>query len=135
MNRIETYHSTFFSGSSESKAVKEGEELLAVNKLAVTVQAENKDVYDSQMLNRPLSGLAKLSPIKQYEYMKDYGSKAVSSSKLKEIPGDPEGTIKRANSVINSATLPPMLSNPDRALLNEAIQLKRSVSRRLDKAA
>lgn len=135
MNRIGIYSPTTFSSSNESKSVDENEELLQVKKLKTPIQKETKDIYDSQILDRPLSGLARLSPIKQYEYMKDYGSKKVPSATLKEIPGDPEGTIRRANSIINNATLLPVFENPDRALLNEALQLKRSVSRKLDKAA
>ena len=85
--------------------------------------------------DRPIANMASLSPIAQYKYMASGGNSEYAQANLKEIPGNPEATIRRANLVINSATLPPMLSNPDKEMLDEAIQLKRRMEKRLDKVA
>ncbi|GAB4283898.1 MAG: hypothetical protein Kow0029_30250 [Candidatus Rifleibacteriota bacterium] len=81
-------------------------------------------------------GMFKLSPLERYKYMAKQATLSSNSSiKLQAVLGDPEMTISKANKVINDAVMPPLLSNPNRKRISEAMQLKRSAESILDKAA
>ncbi len=84
--------------------------------------------------NRQIQSIEKLSPINQYEYFDDPDS-FIQKLRLRNILGNPEATLKEANDVISKAMLPPVFSNPDRHLLNKALQLKRIAESQLNIAA
>ncbi len=80
------------------------------------------------------SNMNKMSPADQYKYMEN-PQRYLESAKLKNNLGDPYGTLAAANSVIRKALLPPVISNPNRSELIQALQLKQLAESRLDKAA
>lgn len=131
MNRVSSYNTNLFAGLNKSSSKADISEINAEYQ-----QPENMiERFQAEEFVRPLSNMASLSPINQYKYMENFGEAGYSRSNLKEIPGNPEATIRRANLVIDSAALSPMLSNPDKEMLDEAIQLKRRMESRLDKIA
>ena len=136
MHKVGAYKPSILLNSNNNQSVNKENGIVTLDERAL--KAKYKDAKESQknnITNRPIQGLNKLSPIRQYEYMKNFGTSKNNTFSLKEIPGDPEGTIRRANQVINSAITHPMVSNPGRDLLDRAIQLKRSMLEKIDKAA
>lgn len=96
---------------------------------------DNGDDFDGGMaaapVERPVEGMFNLDPLERYRYMFEQGQQV----KLSSISADPQQTIDRANQVINQAIMPPVGDNPDRTILQRAIQLKRQAESRLDIAA
>jgi hypothetical protein len=109
----------------------------AAKKLEVSIHDAKKfDRFEKQTTVDAVASdaMKKMSPIDQYKYM-DNPQKYMETAKLKNNPGDPYGTLAAANSVIRKALLPPVISNPDRSELMQALQLKQLAESRLDKAA
>lgn len=131
MNKVSAYNTGLYTGFHQmSEGNNENE-----NKTSQSLPVKTIERLKSNELRQPRHNMASLSPIDQYKYMANIGEYGRSKVNLKEIPGNPEATIRRANLVINSAALPPMLSNPDIEVLDEAFQLKRRMEARLDKVA
>jgi hypothetical protein len=78
------------------------------------------------------SGYFGLSPMAKYQYQSSNLTQA-STNKLRQIPGNPEQTIKNADEIIDEAIFSPLTSDPGSSDMLQAIQNKRIAQSQLAK--
>ena len=77
------------------------------------------------------SGYFGLSPMAKYQYQSSNLTQ-INANKLRQIPGNPEQTLKNAEEIIDKAIFSPLNSDPSRSDMLQAIQNKRMAQGQLE---